>query len=101
MNYNSTGNFKAKWFDEECFQLKREVKRILRRYRRKGKLCDFQSYLKIRKKDYKSKVKTKKRLFKQRQIDSLLGSAGNPKDFWGEIRKCKRKMITHSIDDDE
>ena len=38
MNYNSTGNFKAKWFDEECFQLKREVKRTLRRYRRKRKI---------------------------------------------------------------
>ena len=57
INFNSKGTFKAKWFDEECFQLKREVKRILRRYRRKRKLCDFQSYLKICKKIIKAKSK--------------------------------------------
>ena len=89
ITYNSKGNSKAKWFDEECFQLKREVKRTLRQYRRKSKLCDLQSYMKMCK-GYKSKLGTKKRRFIQRQFDSLFGSAGNPKDFWEEIRKVQK-----------
>ena len=89
ITYNSKGNSKAKWFDEECFQLKREVKRTLRQYRRKSKLCDLQSYMKMCK-GYKSKLETKKRRFIQRQFDSLFGSAGNPKDFWEEIRKVQK-----------
>ena len=77
------------------------MKRTLRRYRGKRKPRGLQSLSKIRK-DYESKFKTQKRVFKQSQIVSLVGSVGNLKDFYKEIRKCKStKMITHSIDDDE
>ena len=68
------------WFDEECKQKKRTVKRVLKRFQRSKKenIEIREMYIKERK-EYKQLLTRKKNEFDQRRIEKLKQSINNPK----------------------
>lgn len=85
---------KAKWFDEECLLKKKEVKRCLKCFRKSRRKEDYKEYARERR-EYKSMIQQKKRTNINASLSVLMDSAENsPKEFWGEIRKHRRRKHT-------
>ena len=91
----------SSWFDLECLEKKRSARRLLRSCQRvekqntKEKEAAKQRYVEARK-EYKDLLRTKRAEHRQKQVNSILDSADNPKEFWKEIRKCNRKEMHSS-----
>ena len=86
------------WFDHECKEFRRKVRRALRRYRRTLHSEDRFNFCKTRR-EYKNLLHVKKKQFNKSMIEKLLNSIDSQKDFWDTIHKIlpKRKHITNNI----
>ena len=79
----SSPEHRSPWFDAECRQMKKEVRKCLRHFRKSKDPEDYSVYGRKRK-AYKQLVRKKKNDERNARIGVLLDSMNNPKDFWGE-----------------
>ena len=82
------------WFDKECQQKKKVVKRLLHSFRR-AKSIDYKTmqrnaYVKERK-EYGEMIREKKRKCDESKLNKLKESINDPKQFWSTIRSVHRK----------
>ena len=97
----SSPEHRSPWFDAECRQMKKEVRKCLRHFRKSKDPEDYSVYGRKRK-AYKQLVQKKKNDERNARIGVLLDSMNNPKDFWGEIKKYRRRTCTkNDISQDE
>ena len=64
------------WFDYECVTTRRNVRKLLRKFRKSLNTEDRESYCKSRR-EYKNLLKHKKKQYKDRQLSELLDTLGN------------------------
>ncbi|XP_066590571.1 trichohyalin-like [Prorops nasuta] len=73
------------WWDEECREMKRELRRRLRRWVKEGR--GKEEYVKGRK-EYKEKCEWKKERERER-MNKVIENAKSEADVWEVIRKCR------------
>ena len=87
------------YFDHECEQKKREVKRLLKRVQRckikEDKLEKRKEYTKSRK-EYNELRKLKKQQFEEDRLNKLRNSACDSKTFWALIKSVNRKTFVYN-----
>ena len=82
------------WFDQECTNKKRFVRKMLRISRRSLNANDRHAYLSERR-EYKKLLERKKKEFNRTMLNKLVSSIKNQKDFWNTVHKAsfrKRKQ---------
>ena len=85
------------WFDRECRQKKKSLRKLLACFRKTGEQCDKLAH-NCSRKEYKQFIEAKKRDFRSNQVNSLLSTANDSQAFWKEIRKHRgRKLVTNDI----
>eukprot|EP00745_Piridium_sociabile_P008853 TRINITY_DN16023_c0_g1_i11.p2 TRINITY_DN16023_c0_g1~~TRINITY_DN16023_c0_g1_i11.p2 ORF type:complete len:114 (+),score=5.12 TRINITY_DN16023_c0_g1_i11:493-834(+) len=88
---------KSDWFDKECAQKRRTVKRCLKRFQRSKKHNqEYGNEYVEERKQYKQLLSLKKREFDNERISKLKQSINNPKAFWSTIRSVNRKTVIHN-----
>ena len=86
------------WFDTECYQKKKLVRRMLSRFN----LEEDKILYSAQRKEYKHIMKNKKNDHRKSQIGLLLSVANDPQVFWNQIRRHRRKpTVTNSIPKDD
>ena len=78
------------WFDYECVTTRRNVRKLLRKFRKSLNTEDRESYCKSRR-EYKNVLKHKKKLYKDRQLSELLDTLGNQSEFWKKVNQLAPK----------
>ena len=85
------------WFDRECREKKKSLRKPLARFRKTGEQCDKMAN-NCSRKEYKQFTEAKKRDFRSSQVNSLLSTENDPQAFWKEIRKHGGwKVVTNYI----
>jgi len=85
------------WFDKDCTDIKKELRKRLRKYRKHLLDEDKSSYFSLRT-EYKTLLKTKKSQYNDKIIRTLTGSINNTTVFWKTINSiCRRPLVTNSI----
>ena len=93
------GNCKQQdWFDAECKNLKKEVKKLLKRYRQTLNNIDRINFC-AKRKVYKNTLRTKKKMFNDNVIHKLVNSVNDQKEFWETVRNImpKRNKTNNQI----
>ena len=80
------------WFDYECVTTRRNVRKLLRKFRKSLNTEDRESYCKSKRK-YKHLLKHKKKQYKDRQLSKLLDTLGNQSEFWKKVNQLAPKQI--------
>ena len=78
------------WFDYECVTTRRNVRKLLRKFRKSLNTKDRESYCKSRR-EYKNLLKHKKKQYKDRQLSELLDTLGNQSEFWKKVNQLAPK----------
>ena len=78
------------WFDYECVTTRRNVRKLLRKFRKSLNNKDRESYCKSRR-EYKNLLKHKKKQYKDRQLSELLDTLGNQSEFWKKVNQLAPK----------
>ena len=86
------------WFDKECHDSRKMVRKLLRVFRRTLKSCDRDAFCKARR-EYKNMLKRKKRFYNSALLDELVTSIKDQKEFWENVHKLsfKRKQVSNNI----
>ena len=85
------------WFDRECREKKKSLRKLLARFRKTGEQCDKLAN-NCSRKEYKQFIEAKKRDFGYSQVNSLLSTVTDSQAFWKVIRKHRgRKVVTNDI----
>ena len=86
------------WFDRECLTERRNVRRMLRIFRKNRNEENRHNYCKARR-EYKNLLKRKKKSFNDAIFDKLLESVNNQQSFWQAMVKlrCKKFQPKHNI----
>ena len=85
------------WFDRECREKKKSLRKPLARFPKTGEQSDKLAY-NCSRKEYKQFIEAMKRDFGSSQVKSLLSTENDPQAFWKEIRKHRgRKVVTNDI----
>ena len=94
---------KTEWFDKECAQKKRTVKRYLRLFQRSKKQnLDYRNKYVDERKQYKQLLMLKKKDYDESRIKKLKQSASDPRTFWNTIRTVNRKsVLVNNISEDQ
>ena len=79
------------WFDRECESLKTIKLRNLKQFRRIRSEEYLQAYINSRK-TLKNIICEKKKIFHEKQLESLISCVGDSKSFWSKLKiiTCKR-----------
>ncbi|MCU7800906.1 MAG: reverse transcriptase family protein [gamma proteobacterium symbiont of Lucinoma myriamae] len=81
---------KKKWFDRDCFTLRREVIRLGRKLCRSSITHEQRLVFFKKKKELKKIIKLKKNLFRQSILTQLSNlSENNPKQYWNLVKELK------------
>jgi hypothetical protein len=88
----------ADWYDMECGVSKRNVRRLLNKYRRTLSNPDREAFC-IARREYKRLLKRKEKQFNDTLINQLISSVNNQKDFWNTVHRIsfKRKQPANNI----
>ena len=88
----------CRWYDAECRHLKRDANRALSSYKRSRKEKDPISH-EQRKRDYtikrslyQTKIREKKKVYREKVYASLLRSKNDSNRFWNIVRDSRKKM---------
>ena len=83
---------KVQWFDVECRNARRNVRRLLRIFK---KTLDSQDSTKfcIARREYKRLLKTKKRIFNCALLMKISDSAKDQQEFWKAVRSVSNKKF--------
>ena len=85
------------WFDDECAQKKKTVKRALKRFQRsKKENTEYRETYVSERKEYKQLLARKKTEFDRARIARLKQSINDPKLFWQTIRSVNRKVTIYN-----
>ena len=85
------------WFDRECREKKKSLRKPLTRFPKTGEQSDKLAY-NCSRKEYKQFIEAKKRDFRSSHVKSLLSTVNDSQTFWKEIRKHRGwKVVTHDI----
>ena len=86
------------WYHKECCISKRNVRKLLKKFRRSLSTFDRDCLCKARRK-YTNLLKRKRTLFSEALLHELVTSINNQKEFWNSVRKIspKRKQPVHNI----
>jgi hypothetical protein len=90
---------KQDWFDAECKNMKKRVRKLLKTYRKSLTADDRFSYCKTRR-EYKNLLLCKQKKYNASVVDSLIRSINNQQDFWETVhnilpkRNCVRNQIS-------
>ena len=92
----------CEWFDRECVSGRRNVRRLLRIYRRTLSATDRHAYCKCRR-EYKNMLYCKRKIFHNTVIDKLVTVIDDQQAFWDAVRKVapNKNYISNSIIMDE
>ena len=81
---------KKKWFDRDCFSLRKEVIKLSRQLCRANATHETRILFFQKKKELRRVIKTKKKSFKQHILDQLNDmSDSNPKRYWNLVKELK------------
>jgi hypothetical protein len=83
---------KDDWFDSDCRNARRNVRRALRHFRTTLVKCDRVKYCQLRR-EYKNLLHRKKKTYNDGLLNKILASVNDPKQFWQEISKMNRKPV--------
>ena len=78
------------WFDAECYLNRRNVRKLLRKFRSTKDKDDKDLFVKARR-EYKNMLKRKKKQFNDNLLERLISSINNQKDFWNCMNKISYK----------
>ena len=92
------GKKRCIWFDQECKDMKREGKRLLRLFWKKRLESDRLEYVRI-KRDYRKLLKQKKQDFRRNTAESLAANANKSGEFWKELNKLSGGNTKKSVSD--
>jgi hypothetical protein len=90
---------KQDWFDAECKNMQKRVRKLLKTYRKSLSADDRFSYCKTRR-EYKNMLLCKQKKYNASVVDSLISSINNQQDFWETVhnilpkRNCVRNQIS-------
>lgn len=86
------------WFDLECKQAKKQLRKSLRKYKSKLTNEDRLEYCKLRR-EYKHLTNRKKKAYNKTMLDKLLDTINNQSEFWKSMRKIrpKKEIIKNNI----
>ena len=86
----NTAKKKRKWFDRDCFSLRKEVIKFGRQLCRTRAAHETRLLFFKKKKELRHLIKTKKKSFKQQILDQLDNmSDSNPKRYWNLVKELK------------
>lgn len=78
------------WYDKECRVSKKEVRKLLNRYRRTLTKQDREMYCRSRR-EYKHLLNRKKKQYNTNLLNVLMEKIDSQKDFWNTMHKVARK----------
>ena len=84
---------KLPWFDRECYDVRRRVRRLLRMYKKTLLEEDKKLYFECRK-AYKSLVRTKRVNYQRSTLTALYSHVHDPQMFWSYIRRLSSRYPT-------
>ena len=85
------------WFDDECAQKKKTVKKALKRFQRsKKENTEYRETYVSERTEYKQLLARKKTEFDRARIARLKQSVNDPKLFWQTIRSVNRKVTIYN-----
>ena len=85
---------KNDWFDLECRNKRKNLRKLLKKYRKSLANNDREQYC-IARREYKRLIQRKKKDFNRSIIDSLTLAIEKQKEFWDTMHKiCPRKKFT-------
>jgi hypothetical protein len=84
-----------RWFDKECRDSKREVRRLLNRYMRTRKIEDKILYTQ-KKTAYQDMIKEKKKKYKETVQESLFNARNDSSAFWSTIKKARSRKTNRA-----
>ena len=90
------------WFDLECRHFKKDVRRLLNKFRRTLDASDRDNYC-IKRREYKHLLKRKQKKVQNELLNELLSSIKSQKTFWNTIHKIssnKRQPVNNISSDD-
>ena len=87
------------WFDAECRLSRKNVRRLLRKFRRTLDDDDRHSFC-IARREYKHLLKNKKKRFNRLLLNEIIASIRNQKQFWTNVNKIslKKNQPANNID---
>ncbi|MES9993748.1 MAG: reverse transcriptase family protein [Candidatus Thiodiazotropha sp.] len=89
-NGNNLARRRKKWFDQDCFNLRKEVVKLGRKICKTNSTHEQRLVFFKKRKELKKTVKLKKKIFKQNILDQLNDvSERNPKEYWRLVRDLK------------
>ena len=84
---DNNGYAKSKnWFDNDCVQKRKEVRRLLRRFRKSLNTDDRNEYC-VSRREYKHLLNHKKKCYMDGLLNKLTDSIHNQQEFWNTMRK--------------
>jgi len=90
------GNEKRRvWFDLECRQSRKVLRRHLHTFTRHNTDTDRQSYIQKRR-EYKELLRQKKKSHKENIILTIQNSLNNPRQFWDTVRSVRPRPNAHN-----
>lgn len=93
--------FSNEWFDKECKEKRRLVRKALRTFLRSRRISDRDCYCELRK-QYKQLLVTKEKDYKLKCRKELESNVRNSTKFWGTIKKFRTKTRqVNDISDDQ
>ena len=85
----------ATWYDKECHQVRKSVRKSLRKYRKVRTELNKAEYIQS-KKLYRNLLRAKRQSYSEKKISFLLSNLGNSSKFWKEIKTTNRIKGVHS-----
>ena len=90
---------KSDWYDSECYEYKRKVRKSLRKYRERR--CEEAKLIYVyNRRMYKKLLKQKQYDYNKNKLSSLFQSLNKPNDFWKQVRSIihSKRNATNNID---
>ena len=90
------------WYDMQCKDMKKTVRKMLKKYRVTLSAEDRFAYCKIRR-EYKNMLFLKQKKYNASVVDSLLGAVHSQQDFWDTVHNIlpKRSFVRNQISVEE
>ena len=81
---------KKEWFDEECRNNRRNVRKLLRKFRKTKLKSDSVAYC-ISRREYKNLLYRKKKQYNESILEQLMSTVNDQQNFWKTLRKVSSK----------
>ena len=84
--------YKSEWFDRECSEERRKVRKTLKNFRKCPTAENRQRYCKMRR-EYKNLIHHKRKLYNDSLFGKLVSSVDNQQTFWQNMSKLNSSRI--------